>query len=457
MARILLIDDDANFREVLAFALQGFGHEVRSFGDGPAALASLAQAQPDLVITDLKMPGLSGIEILEKVTALDPSIPVVLLTAFGSIEQAVEAMRRGAHDYLTKPYNRDELRVTIDKALERRRLVLENRNLRTQLQEQKRNVEIVHASPAMERILATVRRIAPSDATVLLTGESGTGKEVIAHALHAYSDRWDRNFVAVNCAALPKDLMESELFGYARGAFTGATKDKPGKFQRADGGTLFLDEVADLPAELQTKLLRVLDTRQVDVLGAQSPVSVDVRLVAATNADLAARVKDGTFRGDLYYRLNVIPMHIPPLRERRDDIPALWDYFLRKHAPDHPLRTTPELMEHLMDLDWPGNVRELANVCKRMVLLRVGDTLGIGDLPPEMAETTATAGVAGTGGGVESLIPALPESGVSLPELERDLIRRALAKHNGNRTRTAEYLGIPRHVLLYRLEKFGIQ
>ncbi|MDM7916430.1 MAG: sigma-54-dependent transcriptional regulator [Candidatus Eisenbacteria bacterium] len=472
MARILLIDDDPSFREVLSFTLGEAGHEVEAIGDGRKAVSLLSSFRPDVVLTDLKMPGIDGMEVLRRVTEADATVPVILLTAFGTIEAAVEAMKAGAHHYLTKPYNRDELKLAVAQALEWRRLQKENRELRHRLRERVREDEVIHASEAMTRILEMARRIAPTDANVLLTGESGTGKEVIAHSLHAWSDRWEGPFVAVNCAAIPKDLLESELFGHVRGAFTGATKDKQGKFQRADGGTLFLDEIADLPADMQTKLLRAIETRQIDVVGGTHPVHVDARLIAATNADIEARVRDGSFRSDLYYRLDVIRIHIPPLRERPDDIPALWEHFVRRFAgPSEAVRTSPELMRELMRRPWPGNVRELANVCQRMVLLRRGDTLTLDDLPVgrtgevplpiagEANEATAE-GVpparAGESTIADALLRELPEDRLPLIELEREVIVRALAKHGGNRTRTAEYLGIPRHVLLYRLEKYGI-
>jgi two-component system NtrC family response regulator len=452
MSKVLLIDDDANLREVITFALREQGHEVSAYADGRSALAGLADVAPDVVVTDLKMPGMDGLGVLERVHRSDPTIPVIILTAFGSIEDAVEAMKRGAHDYLTKPFNRDELKLTVEKAAEQRRLVRENKELRERLREQTRRFEFVHASEASVQLLEMVKRIAPTDATVLITGESGTGKEVIAQALHGLSDRWDRPFVAINCAAIPRDLMESELFGHARGAFTGATTDKPGKFQRADKGTLFLDEIGDLQADLQTKLLRVIETRLVDVVGGTTPVQVDVRLIAATNTDLGARVREGLFRSDLYYRLNVIPIHIPPLRERLEDIPALWEHFVRKYADGVSIRSTPGLIRALMRRAWPGNVRELANFCQRTILLRLSDTLDEAGMLPSDEALTGPAPVTSS-----NLLGELPEDHMSLPGLERELIVRALAKQGGNRTRTAEYLGIPRHVLLYRMEKFAIE
>ncbi|MFN8178422.1 MAG: sigma-54 dependent transcriptional regulator [bacterium] len=456
MARILVVDDDASLREVLAFALRDLGHQVEVRADGASALDALGSVQPDLVVTDLKMPGIDGREVLRRVVAQDATIPVIILTAHGSIEDAVEAMKEGAHDYLTKPYNRDELRLVVEHALERRRLVLENRRLRETLRERTRAFDLVHASAVLDRILETIRRVAPSDATVLLSGESGTGKEILAQLLHSESDRWERPFVAVNCAAIPHDLLESELFGHAKGAFTGAIKEKPGKFQRADGGTLFLDEVGELAGELQSKLLRVLETKQVDVVGGTRPVEVDVRLVAATNADLAARVREGRFRSDLYYRLHVIPIHVPPLRERTDDIPALWEHFVKRFAGADALRSTPGLLRALQRRTWPGNVRELANVCQRMVLLRTSGVLDVADLPPEEGETAPAAAEAVAEEGVGAILRALPGDRLPLLDLEREIIVRALAKHDGNRTRTAEYLQIPRHVLLYRIEKFAI-
>jgi DNA-binding NtrC family response regulator len=478
MPKILLIDDDASLREVVAFALREQGHEVAAHGTGESALGSLESFKPDVVITDLKMPGMDGMEVLRRINEADSTIPVIMLTAFGSITDAVEAMRLGAYDYLTKPYDRDELRLTLDQAIERRRLVVENRSLRDRLREETRRFDFVHASTAMQEILAMIHRIAPTDATVLLTGESGTGKEVLARALHFYSERWDKTFVAVDCAAIPHDLMESELFGHTRGAFTGAVKDKPGKFQRADGGTLLLDEIGYLSPDLQTKLLRVIETRQVDVVGGQKPVQVDVRILAATNADLEAKVRSGEFRNDLFYRLNVIPIRIPPLRERQDDIPALWEHFVAKFAGDAHVRSAPALVRALMTRRWPGNVRELANVCQRMVLLRSSDLLRAEDLPPESGpgaagesrDATGTSALvgdgslgatAGSGGeycaGPRSFLGDLPEGGLSLVDVEREIIVRALEKHGGNQSRTAEYLAIPRHVLLYRLEKFGIK
>lgn len=448
MARILLIDDDGGFREVLAFALEELGHDVTAHDGGEPGLAALEAFDPDLLVTDLKMPGMDGVEVVRAMRATAPLVPVIVLTAFGTIAKAVEVMKLGAFDYLTKPYDRHELEATINQALQHRRLLTENQSLRARLRETTRKIDLVHASDEMEAVVDRIRKVAPTEATVLITGESGVGKEVVARALHTCSDRWDGPFVAVNCAAIPRDLVEAELFGYVRGAFTGAVRDKPGKFPQAAGGTLLLDEVGDLPIDLQAKLLRVIETGEVDVVGGREPIEVDVRVVAATNADLRELVGEGRFREDLFYRLNVIPVHVPPLRERPEDIPALWDHLVRTYARGTPVRSSPGLIRSLMQRPWTGNVRELANVCQRMVLLRESDVLDEAALP-EASEASVTPG-----GERKGILGELPDDELSLPDLEREVIQRALAKHDGNRTRTARYLGIPRHVLTYRLEKY---
>ncbi|MFH1277127.1 MAG: sigma-54 dependent transcriptional regulator [Candidatus Eisenbacteria bacterium] len=450
MSRILLVDDDRSLRGVLAFALREDGHHVVEAEDGELGLERFRHEHPELVITDLKMPRKDGMGLLAAIRAEDPETPVLMLTAFGTIEQAVEAMKRGAFHYLTKPYNREELRLVVANALERGRLIAENRDLRRRLEGEGEQPRIIYASEEMAALLEMIRRVAPSDATVLVTGESGTGKELVANYLHRLSDRASGPMVAVNCGALPRDLIESELFGHKKGAFTGAIKDKPGKFQTASGGTLLLDEIGELPLDLQTKLLRVLETGRVDVVGG-GPVSVDVRLVAATNRDLARAVSEGAFRADLFYRLNVIPLHVPPLRERREDIPALWRHFVGQYAEGAPVETAPALADHLHGLPWKGNVRELANLCQRMVLLRKSDILGLDDFPtlePAAADSPASP---------EEWLADLPRDRLPLREVEREIIRRALERFSGNKTRAAKYLEIPRHVLLYRIEKYGIE
>ncbi len=452
MKTILLVDDDNSLRGVVAFALQAEGYEVIEAADGEEGLDLLRKSHVNLVITDLKMPRMDGISLLRAIRDEGIEIPVIVLTAFGTIEQAVEAMKLGAFNYLTKPYNREELRIVVHNALEQEELRQENRNLKQKLHEWEGKVPLVYASRPMEELVETIRQIGPTDAAVLITGESGTGKELVARGLHEMSGRREKRLVAVNCGAIPRDLIESELFGFLKGAFTGAIRDKQGKFVSASGGTLFLDEIGELPPDLQTKLLRVLETGQVDVLGAEHPVNADFRLVAATNTNLQKAILEGRFREDLYYRLNVIPIHIPPLRSRRDDIPALWEHFIKVHGDGEKIRTEPSLMKKLMTLPWRGNVRELANICHRMILLRQGNTLSLKNAPAEIR----TAQAAGEETTIDQIVRELPEQSLPLRELECEIIRKSLARFDGNKSKTAIYLSIPRHVLLYRIEKYGL-
>jgi two-component system NtrC family response regulator len=415
---------------------------------------------------------MDGMELLRRLRPDDADeaasqIPVIVLTAHGSVEQAVAAMKLGAFTYLLKPFERDELLLTVRQALRTAALEKDNRTLRRLLRDRTRRTEIVHRSRAMARVLAQIERVAPSDATLLVTGESGTGKELIARSCHDLSPRWDRPFVAVNCAAIPAELMESELFGHERGAFTGADRARPGRIRTADQGTLFLDEVAELPLTLQPKLLRVLEAGHVDPVGGTVPVPVDFRLICATNRNLTEFVASGGFRQDLYYRLAVMPVHVPPLRERPEDISPLWDHFTRHHSGVE-IRSAPDLMERLAEHDWPGNVRELRNLNERLLLLRRGDELTLDDLNEATAWSGESNALVGRSRVTES--PAretasdrprlplgpLPEKGFSLPQLEREVIRRALERHGGNKSRTALYLGIPRHVLVYRIGKYEL-
>ena len=469
MGRILVIDDDANLREVVAFMLREAGHEVLEAGDGEEGLRRADADQPDLVITDIRMPGPGGMDVLRHLRepGRDAPPPVLVLTAFGDVGQAVEAMKLGAFSYLLKPFKRDELRLTVEQALRAGALESENRSLRRLLHQRAGELPLRYASAAMERVAEQLRRVAPVDATVLVTGESGTGKELVARALHDLSPRWDRPFVAVNCGAIPAELMESELFGHARGAFTGAVAATTGRVRAAAGGTLFLDEIGDLPLPLQPKLLRVLETKRVDPVGGPRPVPVDFRLVCATNRDLAADVRAGTFREDLYYRLEVVRLHLPPLRERPDDVPLLWEHFTRTHGGEQ-LRSSPELLARLAELPWPGNVRQLLNLNQRLVLMRRRDVLDVEDLEralpaagamgatvpavPDGGGPRAAAGGAGAG----EVLGALPAGGLPLAQLEAELFRRVLAKFDGNKSKAAAYLGIPRHVLAYRIAKYGL-
>lgn len=451
-ARILFIDDDRAGREVALFNLRKAGHEVTPASDGQEGLSLFSPAEFDLVITDVKMPGISGIEVLKRIQKQTPKFPVLVITAFGNVETAVEAMKEGAYDFVGKPFHRDQLLLAVDKAIERQRLAEEVRDLRRRASGVTR--EIVSVSSAMRRVLEITDRVAPTDATILITGESGTGKEAIARRIHVHSPRVEKPFVAVNCAAIPGELLESELFGHARGAFTGAVRERSGRFRQAEGGTLLLDEVGEIPLSLQAKLLRVLQEKVVDAVGSDVPAPVDVRVVAATNKDLPERIRKGTFREDLYYRLNVVEVRVPPLRERRDDIPPLVEHFVRELAEGRDLIVPSRVMEELTSRPWPGNVRELRNACERMVILCRGIEVSLEDLPgvsgPPVPEKVSA------GSNVDDW-PPLPPEGLSLVDLEKKVIERALKRKKGNISQAAAFLRIPRHFLVYRLEKYGIR
>jgi two-component system NtrC family response regulator len=453
MSRVLLVDDDAGVREALAFSLEEQGFDVTTAEDGRAGVAAFEGASFDLVLTDLRMPGLDGFGVLDAVRARDARVPVVVITAHGSVDAAAEAMRRGASDFLEKPVAREVLRLTLERTLRAAALADENAQLKARLET---DDEMIAVSGAMRDVLEVVDRVADTDATVLLSGESGSGKEVIARRLHARSRRAGRAFVAVNCSALPKELLESELFGHARGAFTGATRDRKGRFVEAEGGTLFLDEIGDLDLELQAKLLRALEERVVDVVGG-AHVPVDVRIITATHRDLNALVAEGRFREDLFFRLHVLPIALPPLRARADDVAPLFRRFAARAAAQAG-RAAPEITPALEDAlrarPWPGNVRELLNVATRLVLTARADQLDAADLAtadgqgagrPKAASPTLDAGVL-----------RLPDEGVSLEALERAAVLAALAGARGNRSKAARFLRVPRHVLLYRIEKYGI-
>ncbi len=441
-ATILLAEDDSAGRELGQYNLGQAGYRVDLAADGAEALERFSAERHQLVVTDMRMPGASGMEILAHVVGEAPDIPVVVITAHGSVAMAVEAMRAGAHDFIEKPFSRDMLLLTVERALEHRRLRLENRDLRRKSGGVER--KIVHTSSAMVALLATVDRVARSDATVLVSGESGTGKELIARRLHAQGPRGEGPFVAVSCAAIPSELLESELFGHEKGAFTGASRAREGRFRRAHGGTLFLDEIGELPAGLQGKLLRVLQEKMVDVLGEDSPREVDVRVVAATNRPLDSLVAAGSFRQDLYYRLNVVQLEIPPLRERPEDLELLARHFVAVAAGHREVHLPAAVLKELRLRSWPGNVRELENACERLVVLCEGAAVRVEDLPPAKP------------GSPDEQWPPLPPEGFGLVDLERKVIQRALDLNQGNVSQTARYLRVPRHVLAYRLEKHGI-
>ncbi len=446
--KILLIDDDASLRRVVEFSLAEAGYRIQSTASGEEGLALFEKEPVDAVVTDITMPGMSGMDVLRRVQERVPGLPVIIITAYGTIESAVEAMKQGAYDYITKPFNRDELRLILERALKLRRLEKENLRLREEVIGKYRFEGIIGGSEKFQEALDLAGRVAGSDASVLITGESGTGKELIARAIHYAGRRADGPFVAVNCAAIPEHLIESELFGHVKGSFTGAVKDKEGKFELADGGTIFLDEIGDLRIDLQAKILRALQERTVDRVGGAKPVPVDVRVLAATNRDLEREVKEGRFREDLYYRLSVINLQVPPLRERRDDIPLLVQHFLRKYNREADVSLSPDALTALSSYGWPGNVRELENVIERASVLKRGVEIGVPDLPDKIAARQ---------GGVGNIILNLPDDGISLEELEKNLIVKALEKHKGNQTRAAEYLRITRPTLIYRMEKYGLK
>jgi DNA-binding NtrC family response regulator len=424
---------------------------VTSAADGEAALDAFREGLHDLVVTDVRMPGLDGLELLARVRAISPDTPVVMITAEGTIETAVEAMKQGAFEFLTKPFPGEKLRLTLERAHEFARLQRENRELRREVEGRFSFQNIIGSTTRMKSLFDSMELAAPAASTVLIFGETGTGKELVARAIHYNSSRKEGPFVTVNCGAIPETLMEAELFGYRRGAFTGADADRKGKFEAADGGTLFLDEVGEIPLALQPKILRVLQSGEVDRLGSDRPVRVDVRIVAATHRDLETLATDGEFREDLYYRLAVIPLTVPPLRDRRDDIPLLADHFLRRMQDQTGragLRIPPEAFALFDRYPWPGNVRELENTIERLVVLSRDDHLDVQSLP----EKIRGGGDAGSETGIK-----LPPQGVRLDELERDLICQALERSGGNRTKAAGVLGLTRNTLLYRMQKHGLR
>lgn len=449
--RILVVDDDESLRRVTQVQLEQSGYEVAAAADGNEALAVLERFPADMVITDLKMPGMSGLDLLKRIRAETPEIVVIMVTAFGTIENAVEAMRAGAYDYITKPVQIEELRMTVSRALEHLDLQEEVRNLRSSLDQKYGFENILGRSSVLLSVLDMASRAAQTGSTVLIRGETGTGKELLAKAIHFNSPRKEKPFITINCGAIPKDLLESELFGHVKGSFTGAIAHKKGKAEAADGGTLFLDEIGELPPELQVKLLRLLQQGEVEKVGATDTTHVDVRIIAATNRNLQAMIEDGAFRDDLYYRLAVIPLELPPLRERPDDIPELVEHFFvrakEKHGR-HDLALPPALLLYFCGYRWPGNVRELENVLERLVVLSRGPEITLNDLPEVLRRERPT---------LEVLHLDLPPQGISLEAVEKELILRALQKSNWNQTQAARYLDLSRKTLIYRMEKYNIQ
>lgn len=445
--KILVIDDDDSLRRVLEYNLVTDGYEVQPAASGEEGLFLFGKSKPDLVITDMKMSGMDGMMVLKSLKERSPEILVIIITAFGTVDVAVEAMKAGAYDYITKPFNREALKLTVKKALEFSGMAEEVKRLKSELSDKADFRTIIGSSQGMERVFEVIRKVADTEAAILITGESGTGKELVARSIHANSSRRDAPFVAINCAAIPANLLESELFGHVKGAFTGAIRDKAGKFQAAEGGTLFLDEVGELPLELQPKLLRALQEKEVEPVGGTKIQKLDVRIVSATNLDVEDAIEQGSFREDLYYRLSVIPIHLPPLRERRKDIPLLIKYFCNKHNSQQ-VGFDEEAFHALAKYSWPGNVRELENTVERLLIMRNHEIITVQDLPDKIRK--AKIQQAG------SAVVSLPEEGYSLEQLECEIVINALERTNWNQSAAARFLRIPRHTLVYRIEKYGI-
>jgi DNA-binding NtrC family response regulator len=446
--RILVVDDEANARAALAELLREEGYAVETAGDGFKALPKLEEFEPDLLLTDLKMPGMDGIALMRKAHQADPQLAVIVMTAFGAVDTAVSAMRQGAADYLTKPLNLEELTISVERTLERRRLQRETGQLRQRLSERDRIERIVGSSPPMLKVFETVLQVAPSRASVLVTGESGTGKELVAAAIHQHSTRAAGPFVKLHCAALAESLLESELFGHEKGSFTGAAGRRDGRFQQADGGTLFLDEIGEISPAIQVKLLRFLQEREFERVGGNQTIKVDVRVVAATNRNLAHEVREGRFREDLYYRLNVVSIEMPPLRARPSDVPLLATRFLERYAAENEKTVKgfhADALDCLTHYGWPGNVRELENVIERAVVVCRGDEIQLGDLPEHLTRTSAVQR--------ENGLPPIP--GTTLAEIERYVILKTLEHTGGSTSRAADLLGISARTIQYRLHDYS--
>ncbi|MDG4477029.1 sigma-54-dependent transcriptional regulator [Thiovibrio frasassiensis] len=469
--KILIVDDEQNMRVALFEALSRNGHEVAVAENGQMALEMIARQRPDLVVTDIKMPGMDGLELLRQVKALCPELPVVIMTGFATVDTAVEAMKQGAFDYLLKPFPVEVIEETVARvfALERRLVQPSAKSLGQRVGEPVAlDKPIIGQNPKLLQLMARAKSVASSKATVLILGESGTGKEVFARFIHNESDRRNGPFVALNCAALPEGLLESELFGHEKGAFTGAIVTKKGKFELADTGTLLLDEIGEIPVHLQAKLLRVLQEEEVDRLGGRAPCKIDVHVLATTNRDLAQAVKEGTFRQDLYYRLNVIPLKLPPLRERREDVGLLVDFFIKKYAAQYgkPMKKpSSAVWARFADYDWPGNVREMENLIERAMLLSQGGELELWDFwddvePPTRLESAAAAATppAGSSAVAAANASAAMEIGTqTLREVERQMILQALQANDNNRTHAAEILGISVRTLRNKLHEYRSQ
>ncbi|MBI4470034.1 MAG: sigma-54-dependent Fis family transcriptional regulator [Acidobacteria bacterium] len=448
---ILVVDDDSSVRRVLEYHLEEAGHGVLVAPDGGTGFDLFTGNRIDLVITDIMMPEIDGLELLRRIKAMSPETAVIVITAHGSIENAVAAMKLGAYDYITKPFNREELLLTVDKALQISAVLQENRYLKQFIQDHFTLEGILGTSRKMRRLFERVKKVAGTDAPVLLLGESGTGKELFAKAIHQHSSRRDYPFMAINCAAIPEGLLESELFGHKKGAFTGAHADQKGRIEIADHGTVFLDEITELPLPLQPKLLRLLQDGEYNRVGETSAHHGDIRTIAATNRDIEKLVEDRVFREDLYYRINVVPIVLPPLRERREDIPLLANHFLQELAqrynrPD--LRLDKEVFRYFHQYPWPGNVRELKNAIEQMMIFSPGDVLDATGVPDHIKRPHPHAG---------NVLIQLPDEGIDMEEVERDILLQALKRNDWCQTTTAKYLNITRSALIYRMQKFQLR
>jgi DNA-binding NtrC family response regulator len=448
--KVLIIDDDASLLRVMEMQLEEIGCDVMAVANANEALAALNEVTPALVITDLRIPGMSGMDLLKLLRADHPELTVIMVTAYGTVRTAVEAMKAGAYDYITKPIDYDELALVVNRALERQQLLEEVHHLRLALDEKYGFESIIGRSKALLRVLEMTSRVARTDSIALIRGETGTGKELLAKAIHQNSRRKNGPFVTINCGAIPSNLLESELFGHIKGSFTGATAPQKGRVETADGGTLFLDEIGELPLDLQMKLLRLIQQGEIEKIGAGQSSKVDVRIIAATHRNLQAMIEDGTFREDLYYRLAVIPLELPPLRDRPEDIPELVQHLFLKCKQKHcrlELQLPESLLPRFSNYGWPGNVRELENVIERLVVLAVGDKISADDLPEFLRRESPHPG---------SIQLDLSPQGISLDAVEKDLIMKALGRFDWNQTHAARYLDISRRTLIYRMEKHGI-
>ncbi len=445
--RILVIDDDINLGKVISYQLKQQGYEVDTAVNGRDGLKYFKRSEYDIIVCDIQMPDISGIDVLKEVRKRNQQIIFLIITAYGSVENAVEACNLGADDYLTKPFGKEQLLFSIEKSAAFRTLQKENLHLHRELRSKFKFENMVAASGPMKEVLRVSERLANSTASVLVLGESGTGKELIARNIHYSSSRKDKPFIVVNCPSIPDNLLESELFGHVKGAFTGAVSDRMGKFEQADGGTIFLDEIGDLHLDLQAKLLRVLQEQEFDRVGGSKTIKVDVRVITATNQNLELMVKEKKFREDLYYRLNVIPITIPPLRDRKEDIPFLADFFCKRICKDKKIKLSSKIFSAFQQYHWPGNVRELENIVERMVTLAAGEEITIHDLPDYILNPIGSK----IGFGI-----SIPKEGIALEDIEKSVVEEVLRRAEGNQSQAARLLKIPRHVLLYKIKKLGI-